>query len=369
MKKDHNYYMDLAITLALQAKGKTSPNPLVGAVLVKNRRIIGQGFHRQAGFPHAEIEALTQAGRKAAGATLYVTLEPCTHFGRTPPCVNAILKAKIKKVVIGMIDPNPLNNGKGIAFLRKNGIEVECGFQEERLKKINEVFIKYITKQIPFVTVKIAQSLDGKIATYSGDSKWISSDAARNFAHRLRKDYDALMVGVNTIIRDDPRLDYRFGKIKKPLTKIIVDSHLSTPQNAQVFQTPGKVIIATLKSPQGQETPNRRILAQKAHILEVKEKNGQVNLYAMLKKLARLQIANILVEGGGSLVGSLFDEHLVDKVLFFVSPKIIGGKQAISSVEGQGIKEITQAFQLKNLQVKRIQNDFVFSGQVYYPKK
>ncbi len=370
MKKDRDYYLDLAIKLALKAKGKTSPNPLVGAVVVKDGRIVGEGYHRQAGLAHAEVNAIAQAGKKAKGATLYVTLEPCTHFGRTPPCVNRIIKRGIKKVVIGMLDPNPINNGRAVVILRKHGIQVAYGFQQERLRKINEPFIKFITKKIPFITVKVAQSLDGKIATRTGDSKWITSDSARNFANSLRRYYDAVMVGVNTVIRDDPQLTCRTPRIpKRQPIRIVVDSQLSTPQDAKIFSAPGQVIIATLKSATGQETPNRQILSKKATILEVKEKNGQVNLYDMLKQLAKLEITNIMVEGGGSLIGSLFDEGLVDKVLIFIAPKIIGGKEAMSSVEGNGIRQLTAAPFIKELNIKRIGNELFLEGNISYPQK
>lgn len=363
MKKNHEYYMDLAMRLALKAKGKTTPNPVVGAIVVKDARIIGRGYHEKAGLPHAEIIALEEAGKYAKGATLYVTLEPCAHFGRTPPCVDRIIRAGIKEVIVGMIDPNPLNNGKGIKILETHNIKVAVGFLEDKLKKLNEVFIKYVTKRMPFVTVKVAQSLDGKIATRTGDSKWITSDKSRTYAHRLRQDYDAIMVGVNTILRDNPRLDVWFSK-KQPI-KIVVDSQLSTPQDADIFSKDSQVILVSLPAKLGQETENRKILAGKAKILEVKEKEGQINLKDAMKRLARLQITNILVEGGGTLIGSLFDEGLVDKVLYFISPKIIGGKDAIDSVMGRGIARIDRAFKLKDVKLKRIGEDFLIEGYVY----
>ncbi|MDD5596213.1 MAG: bifunctional diaminohydroxyphosphoribosylaminopyrimidine deaminase/5-amino-6-(5-phosphoribosylamino)uracil reductase RibD [Candidatus Omnitrophica bacterium] len=362
MKKNHEYYMNLAMKLALKAKGETSPNPLVGAVVVKNGRIIGKGYHAKAGLAHAEVMALDEAGQGIKNATLYVTLEPCTHFGRTPPCVDRIIKSGIKKVIIGMIDPNPRNNGRGVNLLKQNKIKVEVGFLEERLRKINEPFIKYITRHMPFVTVKIAQSLDGKIATENGDSKWITSDKSRSFAHKIRKDYDAIMVGINTVLRDNPKLNAWFSR-KQPI-KIIVDSQLSTPQKANIFSLDSRIIIATIASRPGQETQNRQILAQKAKVLEVKEKSGQVNLKNMMKNLAQLEITNILVEGGGTLIGALFDEGLVDKVLFFVSPKIIGGKNAISSVMGKGVSRIDKAIKLKNFSLKRLGEDFLIEGYV-----
>lgn len=362
MTKNHQYYMDLSVRLAQKAKGKTSPNPMVGALVVKNNRILGRGYHKKAGLPHAEIIALDEAGQKAKGATLYVTLEPCTHFGRTPPCVESIIKSKIREVIVGMVDPNPLNNGRGIKILKGHKIKVKAGFLEDRLRKLNEVFIKYITKKMPYVTVKVGQSLDGKIATKTGDSKWITSDRTRIYAYRIRQDYDAIMVGVNTILRDNPRLDAWFSK-KQPV-KIVVDSQLSIPQDANIFSKNSQVVIATLPAKPGQETENRKILAAKAKILEVKEKAGQINLKDMMKRLARLEISNILVEGGGTLIGSLFDEGLVDKVLFFISPKIIGGKDAIGSVMGKGITRIEKAIRLKDVKLKRLREDFLVEGYI-----
>jgi diaminohydroxyphosphoribosylaminopyrimidine deaminase/5-amino-6-(5-phosphoribosylamino)uracil reductase len=362
MKRNHEYYMHLAMNLAVRAKGKTSPNPMVGALVIKDGRIVGKGYHEKAGLPHAEVVALDEAGEKSKGASLYVTLEPCTHFGRTPPCVDRIIKSGIKEVIVGMADPNPLNNGRGINILKQHKIKVEVGFLEDKLRKINESFIKYITKRIPFITVKVAQSLDGKIATRTGDSKWITSDKSRAFSHRLRQGYDAIMVGVNTILRDNPRLDAWFSK-KQPI-KIVVDSQLSTPQDANIFSLNTQVIIATLLVRPGQETENRKILAKKATILEVREKAGQINLKALMKKLAQLEISNILVEGGGTLIGSLFDEGLVDKVLFFISPKIIGGKEAISSVAGGGIAQVDKSIKLKKVKLKRLGEDFLIEGYV-----
>lgn len=362
LKKNHLYFMGLAMKLAMKAKGKTAPNPVVGAVIVKEGRIIGKGYHKQAGLDHAEIMALKQAGNKAIGSTLYVTLEPCAHFGQTPPCTEAIIKNGIRKVIIGTIDPNPLNNGRGVQILKDYGIKIEVGFLEDKLKKINEVFFKYITKKMPFVTVKVGQSLDGKIATKTGDSKWITSDKARGYAHRLRANYDAIMVGVNTVLRDNPTLDAWFAK-KQPL-KIIVDSQLSSPQTANIFSKNTPAIIITLSTKVGQETQNREMLNQKAKILEVKEKDGQINLRDAFKSLARLGISNILVEGGGTLIGSLFDEGLVDKILFFISPKIIGGKDAVSSIMGKGISRVDKAIKLKEMSLKRLGEDIIVEGYI-----
>ncbi|TAN60661.1 bifunctional diaminohydroxyphosphoribosylaminopyrimidine deaminase/5-amino-6-(5-phosphoribosylamino)uracil reductase RibD [bacterium] len=358
------YFMQRALSLALKARGRTFPNPLVGALVVKDGRIVGKGYHKKAGLPHAEVEALADAGEKAKGAVLYVTLEPCTHYGRTAPCVDKILESGVKKVVVGMVDPNPLNNGRGIKLLEEHGVKVGSGLLEAESRKINQPFIKYITRKMPFVTVKVGQSLDGKIAARGGDSKWITSDKSREFAQHLRGEYDGIMVGVNTVIRDNPLL--LSADPKKELARIIVDSRMTTPVDSRVFQDPRKpVIIATLKEAAGQETENRNLLSQKARILEIKENRGEVNLYDLLKKLARLEITNILVEGGGALIGSLFDSNLVDRVLFFIAPKIIGGKEAISSVMGRGVSRADKAVKLRDVTMKRIDDDFLIEGIIH----
>ena len=361
-KKTDEYYMGLALKLALKAKGRTWPNPLVGALVVKNGKIIGKGFHARAGLAHAEIVALDEAGKGAKGATLYVTLEPCAHTGRTPPCADRVIQSGIKEAVVGMIDPNPLNNGKGILLLKQGNIKVRLGVLEEQLRKINQSLIKYISTGIPFITVKVAESLDGRIATFTGESKWITSDKSRVFAHKIRNDYDGIMVGVNTVLRDNPRLDP--VPFTKPLVKIIVDSNLSTPASSAIFSASSKVIIVTLPSKPGLETENRKNLSEKATILEVKERDGQINLRDALKKLARLKISNIIVEGGGTLIGSLFDERLVDKILFFISPKIIGGKDAVSSVMGRGVKRPDQAIKLGGVKMRRFGEDLFIEADI-----
>lgn len=365
MRYNNEYFINLAMKLALKAKGLTSPNPLVGALVVKNNKIISRGYHIKAGSSHAEAIALDRAAKRAKGATLYTTLEPCSYYGRTPPCVDKIIKSGVKRVVIGMVDPNPKNLGKGIRMLKQHNIETEVGFLEERLKKMNEFFIKYITKKFPFVVVKVAQSLDGKIATRRSDSQWITEEHSRQYGRRLRANYDAIMVGVNTILRDNPRLDALDSKTQ-PI-KIVVDSQLSTPYDANIFKGNSKVIIATLPTAKGQETENRYILSKKARILDIGEKNGQVNLRGLLKKLAFLEVTSVLVEGGGNLIGSLFDEALVDKVLFFIAPKIIGGRDAISSVMGRGISRIDESIRLKNAQLSHMGEDFLIEGYVRYP--
>jgi diaminohydroxyphosphoribosylaminopyrimidine deaminase/5-amino-6-(5-phosphoribosylamino)uracil reductase len=365
MKKDDKFYMKLCLKLALRASGKTFPNPLVGAVIVKNGRVISSGYHRKAGLAHAEIIALDKALSKAKGATLYVNLEPCAHYGKTPPCVDRIIKSGIKKVIVGMIDPNPVNNGKGVNILRKNKIKVKVGVLEQDCKNINKPFIKYITQHLPFVSVKVAQSLDGKIATSRFQSKWITTEKTRQYSHSLRKYYDAIMLGVNTVVRDNPLL-------KEISVKIVVDSNLRIPLELRIFsqESKGKVIIASIRSrikdALGVMEKISKLKEKNCQILELKEKNGRVDLKQLMRKLAELGLVNILVEGGGELIGSLFDAKLVDKIMFFVAPKIIGGKNAVSSVQGQGRDLIYQAVRLNGLEVKKIGPDYMFEAEVEY---
>ncbi len=355
-----------ALRLAERGRGHTSPNPMVGAVLVKGNRIIGRGFHRQAGGPHAEIVAIREAGKKARGATLYVNLEPCNHFGRTPPCTDAIIKSRIKRVICAMIDQNPLNNGRGIRKLRANGTEVKVGLLEEESRKLNKPFIKYITEKMPFVTVKVAESLDGKIATYTGDSKWITGESARGFVHRLRKESDAILVGVNTIIKDDPLLTSR--PYRKFPIKVILDPELKTPLNAKIFsrKSPALVIIVTsAKYLRAKRAQARVRLLNKSGglVISERERNSRFNLRSLLKRLAGIEIVNLLVEGGGTTIASFIEERLVDRILFFIAPKIIGGRYAITSVEGKGVDRISKAMRLKNIEVKNFKEDILISGE------
>jgi len=353
------YFMDIALKLALRAQGSTSPNPLVGALVVKDGKVVGSGYHRKAGAHHAEIFALNQAGTQAKGATLYVTLEPCSHFGKTPPCVDRILDSGIKKVVIGMKDPNPVNNGRSIRLLRNKGINVKVGILKEELKRINEPFIKYITENMPFVAVKVGQSLDGKIATRLTDSKWITSQQARSYTHKLRKFYDAILVGINTVINDNPQLNNPYSQ-KQPL-KIIIDSSLKIPLKAKALRNPSSVIIAT--NSKGSRRKYNLLKKDGVRILRVPSKNKKVDLKLLFKELAKMQITNILVEGGGKIIGSLFDEKLVDKVMFVIAPKIIGGERAVSSVRGKGVDTINRIIKLKHIDIKKIGSDLLVEGE------
>lgn len=354
-------FMHVAICLAKKAEGLTSPNPIVGAVIVKNRKIVGKGYHKRCGLPHAEINAIKDAGKHTKGSTLYVTLEPCDHFGRTGPCTFAIIRSGIRKVVIGMKDPNPTNNGRGIFRLIDNGIETVIGVLEDEAKAINAQYIKYI--YMPYITVKIAESLDGKIATRTGDSRWITSEDSRLFVHRLRAKADAVMVGVNTVLKDDPMLLSKTSPGKQP-ARIIVDSRLRTPFGAKIFSKPlaSPVVIAAIKRPRGQ----RRVKlyeARGARVLFLESKKGKVNLRKLFIKLARIGIRDILVEGGGELVWSLIEEKLVDRFLFFIAPKIIGGRRAPGAVGGKGIGRMSEVVALKNLKIRRFKNDILVEAE------
>lgn len=369
MKAQDLKYLSLTLKLAKKAEGKTSPNPMVGAVIVKNGKTISTGFHQKCGRPHAEIVALKKAGKKAKNAVLYVNLEPCCHFGRTPPCTKAIINAGIKQVVIGMKDPNPLNKGKGVRELGRAGIKVELAKNQTRFKKLNDVFIKYITRKVPYVIVKVGQSLDGKIATRRGQSKWITGRNARDFAQGLRSKVDAIIVGINTILKDNPYLSSRFkGELKKDKpVKIIVDSKLKTPLAANIFGklSPAPVIIATSKLATQARINLFRKKGVEILICPIKSQK-RIDLKFLMRELARREISSILVEGGGELIGSFFDARIVDKAYFFIAPKIIGGKEAICSVEGKGIFSLQKASELVNMKITMLREDILIEGDVRY---
>ncbi len=362
-------FMEQALSLATLALGQVSPNPAVGAVIVKNGVVVGQGYTQPPGSHHAEIVALQQAGEKAKDAVLYVTLEPCCHFGRTPPCTRAIIKAGVSEVHAAMIDPNPIVCGKGKAELEQAGIKVYFGENEKTATEINEAYIKYITTGIPFVTAKFAVSLDGKIATRTGDSFWITGETARNEVHRIRYAQDAIMVGVNTVLADNPQLTTRYhgmgGLTKKQPLRVVVDCNGRTPLNARLFSQPGKTLIAVGS---GLETERKVALTQAgAELIELPSQNGMVDLRELLIALGKREIASVLVEGGGTLIGSLFDTGLVDKVTAFIAPTIIGGKEAKTPVGGQGVAKMADALRLECVMVEQFDGDIMVSG--YVPRK
>jgi len=363
----HEFFMRMSLELARKGKATTSPNPMVGAVVVKNGRVISSAYHKRVGTLHAEAIALNKAGKKAKGSTLYVNLEPCSHVGRTPACTGVIIKSKVKKVFCAMIDPNPLNNTRGIKILKKNNIDIDIGLLQKEAKRLNEIFIKYITKKMPFVTLKTAESLDGKIATKTHDSKWITSEVSRDYAHTLRSEVDALLVGINTIIKDNPLLTSR--RARSPI-KVILDPDLRIPERAKIFSkhSPSLSIVAILKESLNHKSTIEKIKRlNKRGILVIvcPGKAGRIDLRFLLKELAELEVAHLLVEGGGETLAGFIEGGFVDKVLFFIAPKIIGGKDAITSVEGRGVNRVSKSIKLKDVKIERLGEDILVGGYVY----
>lgn len=360
-------YMEYALSLAELALGYTSPNPAVGAVIVKDGMVVGLGHTQPPGSAHAEVMALGQAGAKAKDATMYVTLEPCCYYGRTPPCTDAIIEAGIKKVYVAILDPNPLVNGKGIKQLREAGIEVVVGDHEQKAREINEGYIKYITTGFPFVIAKFAMSLDGKIATRTGDSRWISTQETRDYVHRIRRTMDAIMVGANTVIIDNPKLTARGSTDKgarsrsQPL-RVIVDGKGRVPLDAQIFKEPGNNLIITSNLIDLHK--KRELEKVGAEVLEFESDDGNIDMVKVLESLGKRQITSILVEGGSVLFGSLFDANMVDKVLVCIAPIIIGGEKAVHAVGGNGVASIAEALHLHNVCMSTLGEDILLSGYV-----
>lgn len=356
-------YMRLAMQLAGNAIGRTSPNPLVGAVIVKDNRVVGCGWHRKAGTPHAEVHALNQAGELAQGADVYVTLEPCAHYGKTPPCSKALVEAKVKNVYGGLLDVNPKVAGKGFKILEDAGIHVEYGFLQDELRKQNEVFFKWIEHKKPFIVLKAAMTLDGKIATATGQSKWITNETSRAYGYKLRDIYDGIMVGINTVIEDNPMLTARVDGGKNPI-RIVVDSSLKIDINANVVQDKSaKTIIAT--TDKADKDKILKLQAQDVDVIVVdKDKNDKVDIEKLLDILGQQNICSILVEGGATLSGSFVAKKLVDKVYFFIAPKIIGGKEAKTPVAGTGILNLQEALTLKDIQIEKLEEDILIIGRV-----
>jgi diaminohydroxyphosphoribosylaminopyrimidine deaminase/5-amino-6-(5-phosphoribosylamino)uracil reductase len=356
-------YMRLAMQLAGNAIGRTSPNPLVGAVIVKDNRVVGCGWHRKAGTPHAEVHALNQAGELAQGADVYVTLEPCAHYGKTPPCAKALVEAKVKNVYGGLLDVNPKVAGKGFKILEDAGIHVEYGFLQDELRKQNEVFFKWIEHKKPFIVLKAAMTLDGKIATATGQSKWITNETSRAYGYKLRDIYDGIMVGINTVIEDNPMLTARVDGGKNPI-RIVVDSSLKIDINANVVQDKSaKTIVAT--TDKADKDKILKLQAQDVDVIVVdKDEKDKVDIEKLLDILGQQNICSILVEGGATLSGSFVAKKLVDKVYFFIAPKIIGGKEAKTPVAGTGILNLQEALALKDIQFEKLEEDILIIGRV-----
>lgn len=358
-------YMRLALQLAERGCGWTAPNPMVGAVIVKEGQIIGQGWHEKYGAPHAERNALASCTVNPGGATMYVTLEPCCHYGKQPPCVDAILQSGISRVVVGSADPNPLVAGKGVAILRTHGIEVTENMLQEECDRLNKVFFHYITTKHPFVVMKYAMTMDGKIAAYTGDSKWITSETARAHVQQQRHRYSGIMVGVGTVLTDDPSLACHMEGGRNPV-RIICDTHLRTPPQAQVVMTAREIptILATCCADKNRHAVYLRAGCQ---VLCLNCKAGHVDLLQLMEQLGQAQIDSILLEGGGTLNWAALKSGIVQQVQAYIAPKLFGGKAAKTPVEGIGVPTPNDAFRLKNSRLFKLGEDFLIESEVEYP--
>ena len=359
--EDRNY-MALALSLAERGMGWASPNPMVGAVIVKDGRIIGQGWHERCGQPHAERNALAACTESPRGATMYVTLEPCCHYGRQPPCTQAVLDAGIRRVVVGSGDPNPLVAGKGLALLREAGVEVTEHVLEAECVKLNEVFFHYIRTKRPYVAMKYAMTLDGKIAAHTGDSKWVTGEEARTHVQQLRHRYTGIMVGVGTVLADDPLLTCRLPGGRSPI-RIICDTQLRTPLTAQVVTTARETptLLATCETDPARHAPYQ---AAGCRVLTLPEQAGKVALAALLDALGELEMDSLLLEGGGTLNWSFLEQGLVQSVYAYIAPKLLGGATAKSPVEGTGVPSPQAAFSLKNTRIQTLGEDFLLESEV-----
>lgn len=359
-------YMKLAIELAGKAIGQTTPNPMVGAVIVKDGRIIGEGYHKKAGENHAEIEALNSATTdKINGSTMYVSLEPCCHHGKTPPCAEAVIKSGIKEVIIAAQDPNPLVSGMGIELLKKNGINIKVGLLETEARKLNEFFYMFHENARPFIIAKWAMTLDGRTSSDSGDSKWISNDLSRQYVHYVRSTVDAVMVAIGTVIKDDPTLNCRLeGYVGKQPKRIIVDPSCKVPLSFELFlnQPAGEIIIITTKM----ATPERikNLKDKGCSIIQFDQQGGRIKITDILKKLAERNIQSIMVEGGRDLTSSFFSEDLVDKVICFVAPKILGGFKNTSPINNWGMSSMEEVLNLRDVNIKTFDKDICIEGYV-----
>ena len=356
MKNSDELFMRQALDLAIKGMSWTLPNPMVGAVLVKNGKIIGRGYHTKVGMPHAEIEAFDNATDDPRGATLYVSLEPCCVFGRMPPCVDEIIKRGVTKVVCAVKDPNPKVNGAGIKKLEEAGIIVVSGILSEEAKKINEAFFTFHEKKRPFVTIKFASSLDGKLATKTGDSKWITNEKMRTYARILRSEHQAILVGINTVLHDNPNLGAREKGKKDPL-RIILDSTLKIPLDSDVLRDDSVLIVTSNNA-----DANRLAQLQEKGIPVLQLPSEKIHIPDLIKELYKREIVSVFVEGGAEALGSFADAKIVDRVYACFAPLIIGGRDAITSVKGDGVAKVLNAIRLKDVEIKKFDDNFVISG-------
>lgn len=361
MTPDHQY-MDQALRLAARGIGRTSPNPVVGCVIVAKGKVVGRGFHPKAGEPHAEVFALRDAGEMAEGATAYVTLEPCSHTGRTPPCAEALIKAKVGRVVAAMTDPNPKVAGRGMQMLAAAGIVVETGIREREAQELNRPFITWIEKSRPLVTLKMAASLDGKTATRTGESQWITGPEARMKVQAMRNQHDVVMVGIGTVLADDPRLNCRQAGGRDPV-RLVVDSNLRIADDAAIFTSSksAPLLIATLQKNSQQRIA--RVKANNAELILCRETAaGQVDLQDLMQQLGKRDITSVLSESGGILSDGLLNAGLVDRLALFLAPKLIGGQGAPGLLKGLGVEHLAQAREIVDLKIRTLGRDLFLEG-------
>ncbi|MDO4555617.1 MAG: bifunctional diaminohydroxyphosphoribosylaminopyrimidine deaminase/5-amino-6-(5-phosphoribosylamino)uracil reductase RibD [Lachnospiraceae bacterium] len=366
--KQEEYYMRQALDLAAKGMGHTSPNPMVGCVVVKNGHVIAEGYHEKCGSFHAERNALLHCKEDPAGAELYVTLEPCCHYGKTPPCTEIILEKGIKKVYVGAMDPNPLVAGKRVSILREQGVEVVTGIIEEECLKLNEVFFHYITTGLPYIVMKYAMTLDGKIAVASGDSKWVTGEQARNHVQQLRKRYSGILVGIDTVLADNPMLNVRIEENVNPV-RIILDSSLKTPLESKIVKTAREIPTICVGRQEEIDKAGRQskidILKKSGINVIVQPGSGQIDLFSLLKELGEQKIDSILIEGGGKVHGSFLSQGLVDKACIYIAPKL-AGKSSYSPINSFPLEKMSRAYSLKFDEMKKIGEDLYLTA---YPKK
>jgi diaminohydroxyphosphoribosylaminopyrimidine deaminase/5-amino-6-(5-phosphoribosylamino)uracil reductase len=360
-------YMQEALKLARKGLGRTSPNPMVGAVVVRDNEIVGRGWHPGAGQPHAEIFALKEAGELALGSELFVTLEPCNHQGKTPPCTEAIIRAGVRRVVIGTKDPNPAVTGRGAERLENSGIRVTTGLLEEECRQLNEAWNKYITTGLPFVTLKAAASLDGRIATRTGHSQWITNEKSRAYVHQLRAAHDAILIGIGTLLKDNPRLTARRpGRETVHPCRIVLDSLLRTPLDFNIFGDDGrkKMLLATRQHDEKKLAPYREKV--KEILILPTNDLGQIDFPALLRELADRHITSVLIEGGSEINGSALDNRIIDKICFFYAPILVGGRGSLGMISGTGVETITEALPVRNLTLRHFDDDLCLEGYIDY---
>ncbi|WP_155317195.1 bifunctional diaminohydroxyphosphoribosylaminopyrimidine deaminase/5-amino-6-(5-phosphoribosylamino)uracil reductase RibD [Desulfosarcina alkanivorans] len=356
-------FMKQALALAEKGVGRTSPNPMVGAVVVRHGQVVGRGYHQRAGGPHAEVHAIDDAGSQARGATLYVTLEPCNHFGRTPPCTRKIIDAGIRRVVVAMTDPNPGVAGGGNAALQAQGIAVTTGVCEKEARTLNEGFITWATTGKPFVIAKCAATLDGRIATRTGDSRWVTGPASRQFVHRIRHAVDGIMVGVETVKKDDPSLTTRLdGQAGSDPTRIILDTHLSMPATAKMIAQASDAPTWVICGPDAPADRRHALEVSGSRVIEVPLEGGLIDLPALMERLGAMDITSLLIEGGASVLGSAFAAGIVDKVCFFYAPKILGGDDGVPICRGAGPERMQESLPIHDLDVFRFDADVMLQG-------